>query len=335
MRQTQQEPAEMGRREIPITAVAPVRIGQTEDARAGTGVTVFLCEAGMAAGLDVRGGGPASRESQLLNPLMAAQSIHGIVLAGGSAFGLGAANGVMAYLEEHGIGYDVGVTRVPLVVQSDLFDLTVGDAFTRPDAAMGYEAARLAFEAPNYRDGNYGAGCGATVGKAAGMATCMKSGIGSFAVEIGALRVGAVAVVNALGDVFDWKTGRQRAGLLTPDRKGLRSTTAFMGSSIRAVENKFTGNTTLVVVITNAAFDKVRLCKIAGMAQDGMARAIRPVHTSADGDSVYAVSAGQVSADQDLTGVLAAEVTGEAILRAVTAAESAYGFPSAAELGLL
>ena len=211
-------------REIPVTDIGVIRIGQTENAPAGTGLTVFIAENGMRAGLDVRGGGPASRESQLLNPLMAAQVIHAIVLSGGSAFGLGAANGVMEYLEERGYGYDVGVTKVPLVAQSDIFDLTVGDPFVRPDRDMGYEAARIAFEAPNYKDGNYGAGCGATVGKLLNMDYCMKSGIGSYALQTGDLKIGAVVVVNALGDVYDWKTGRQIAGLLTADRLGLRST---------------------------------------------------------------------------------------------------------------
>ena len=152
----------------------------------------------MAAGLDVRGGGPASRESQLLNPLMAAQTVHAVVLSGGSAYGLGTANGVMQYLEEKGYGYDTGFALVPLVAQADIYDLSVGDAKVRPDAAMGYEAARNAFENPNYRDGNYGVGCGATVGKIAGMETCMKSGIGSYAIQLGELQVGAVVVVNAL-----------------------------------------------------------------------------------------------------------------------------------------
>ena len=311
-----------------------IGIGQAEDARAGTGCTVLVCPKGMRAGLDVRGGGPASRESQLLSPLAAAQVIHAIVLAGGSAFGLGAANGVMQCLEERGIGFDVGVTKVPLVAQSDLFDLTVGDPAVRPGPAMAYEAARLALDEPNYRDGNYGAGCGATVGKVCGMATCMKTGIGSYAVETGELKVGAVVVLNALGDVYDWKTGRQVAGLLTEDRKSLRSTSECMKSSIRAVENRFTGNTTLAVVITNGDFSKAQLCKIAGMAHDGYARSIRPVHTSADGDSIYAVSAGSVPADQDVAGMLAAEAVSEAILRAVEYARSAYGFPSASELGL-
>ena len=197
---------------------------------------------------------------------------------------------------------------------------------------MGYEAARRAFETPNYRDGNYGAGCGASVGKIAGMETSMKTGIGSYAVQIGSLRIGAVVVLNALGDVYDWKTGRQIAGLLTEDKTAFRGTAEYMMSSTAAVDNKFVGNTTLAVVITNAAFDKAQLCKIAGMAHDGYARSIRPVHTSADGDSIYAVSVGEIRADQDLAGMLAADVVSEAITRAVKSAESAYGHPAASDL---
>ncbi len=318
--------------EIPITEIRPVRIGQVENAKAGTGCTVLIAENGMAAGLDVRGGGPASRESQLLNPLMAAQFVHAVVLSGGSAYGLGAANGVMQYLEEKGYGYDTGYALVPLVVQADIYDLSVGDPKVRPDAAMGYEAARIAFGNPNYRDGCHGAGCGATVGKIAGMETCMKSGIGSCAVQHGELQVGAVAVVNALGDVFDWKNGKQIAGLLSDDRRFLRSTSEYMKRSVAVKENKFTGNTTLAAIITNAKFNKTRLCKIAGMGHDGIARAIRPVHTSADGDSIFALSVGNVEADQDLVGLMAAEMISEAIIRAVESAESAYGYPSLAEL---
>ena len=328
-----EERKESAMKEIPVTEVCPVRIGQAENAEAGTGCTVFLCEEGMRAGLDVRGGGPASREPLLLDPLMAAETIHAIVLAGGSAFGLGAADGVMALLEERGTGYDVGVTRVPLVVQSDLFDLTVGDVFTRPDAEMGRRAARQAIGAPNYRDGNFGAGCGATVGKIAGMDTCMKTGMGSFALQAGDLKVGAVVALNSLGDVFDPDTGRQIAGLLTEDKTALRSTTEYMLRSTEIVDNKFVGNTALAVILTNAAFTKAELCKIAGMAHDGFARTIRPVHTSADGDSVYAVSAGDLAADRDLVGALAAEALCRAVVRAVTSAESAYGYPSAKELG--
>ena len=322
----------MQAKEIKITDIEGLRIGQAENAAAGTGCTVVICDKGMRAGLDVRGGGPASRESQLLNPLMSAQILHAIVLAGGSAYGLGTANGVMRYLEEQGIGFDTGFALVPLVAQSDIYDLSVGDASVRPDPDMGYEAARRAFEEPNYRDGNYGAGCGATVGKICGMDTCMKTGIGSYAIELGALKIGAIVVLNALGDVFDWKNGRQIAGLLTEDKKTLRRTSEQMKSSVKVVDNKFTGNTTLAVVMTNARFEKAQLCKIAGIAHDGYARSINPVHTSADGDSIYAVSVGEVMADQDLTGMLAAEVVSEAIIRAVENAESAYGYPCEAEL---
>lgn len=319
-------------KEIGIYEIENIKIGQVEDMQAGTGCTVFVCENGMVAGLDVRGGGPASRESELLNPLAAASTIHAIVLAGGSAFGLDAAGGVMQLLEENNIGFDVGITRVPLVCQADLFDLTVGDMRIRPDKKMGYEAARIALDGGNYKDGNFGAGCGATVGKWNGMDTCMKSGIGSYAVQIGDLKIGAVVAVNALGDIIDWKTGKKIAGLLSADRKSFISTEEQMLNSIEVIENKFTGNTTIGVVITNAALNKSQLCKVAGMAQDGYARCIRPVHTTSDGDSIYAVSVGTVSADMDLVGTLAAQVMSEAIIRAVNSCESAFGFISASSM---
>ena len=319
-------------KEINITDIKGIRIGQAENAEAATGCTVFISEEGMRAGLDVRGGGPASRDSQLLNPLMAAPFVHAIVLAGGSAFGLDAAGGVMKCLEERGIGFDVGITKVPLTVQSDLFDLTVGDFKVRPDKDMAYEAAKRALDDPNYQDGNYGAGCGATVGKIAGMETCMKTGIGSYAVQIGDLQVGAVVALNALGDIFDHKTGTKIAGLLSEDKKGFRDTVELMAGSIDVKENKFVDNTTLGIIITNAYFQKSELCKIAGMGHDGYARSIRPVHTSADGDSIYAVSVGDVKADQDLVGTLAADVMSEAIIRAVKNAESAYGYVAACDL---
>lgn len=325
--------------EIRIQEVSNIRIGQVENRAAGTGCTVFVKPDGMRAGLNVSGGGPASRESTLLDPLTAADLIHGIAISGGSAYGLAAAGGVMKYLEEHNIGYDVGVTKVPLVAQSALFDLTVGDAFVRPDEKMGYEACRAAMESPNYQDGNYGAGCGATVGKIAGMYYCMKTGIGSYAVENHGLKIGAVVALNALGDVFDWRTGEQIAGLLNEDKKSFRSSPQYIAESIKTVKNRFANmskmNTTLAVLITNAYFEKPQLCKIAGMGQDGLARSIRPVHTSLDGDTVYAISAGDLIADQEVVGTLAAEVISEAIINAVINAESAYGFPAARDLLVL
>ena len=322
----------MGKKEINITEIKNIRIGQTENTEAGTGCTVFISEEGMRAGLDVRGGGPASRESELLKPMAAAQFVHGIVLAGGSAFGLSAADGVMRYLEEHDIGFDVGVAKVPLVAQSDLFDLTVGDSKVRPDAAMGYEAARLAMEAPNYKDGNYGAGCGATVGKILGMDTCTKTGIGSYALDIDGLQIGAIVALNAFGDVYDWRDGRKLAGLLNPDKKSFGETEEIMMRSISQIENRFVENTTLGVVITNARFEKTQLCKIAGMAHNGLACTICPVHSSVDGDSIYAVSVGDLNADQDLVGMLASEVVAGAVIRAAENATSAYGFPASKDI---
>ena len=320
--------------EISINEIGPIRIGQVENVEAATGCTVFIAENGMRAGVDVRGGGPSSRETQVLNPLMNAEEIHAVLLGGGSAFGLEAANGVMKYLEERGFGYDVGITKVPIVAQSDIFDLTVGECYVRPDVKMGYEAAKNAFENPNYADGNYGAGCGASVGKIMGMDYAMKTGIGSYATSVGDLRIGAVSVVNALGDIFDWKTGKQIAGLLTEDKLGLRSTVEYMKENLKRNTDKFTGNTTISIVITNAGLSKAELCKVAGMAHNGYARSINPVHSSADGDSIYAVSIGDVDADKDLVGTLAAEVISEAIIRAVDSAESAYGLPGRKELDL-
>lgn len=318
-------------REISIKEIENIKIGNAEHKEAGTGCTVIICESGAPTGLDVRGGGPASRDTELLKPVSAAQSIHAVLLSGGSAFGLDAAGGVMQYLEERDVGFDVGITKVPLVCQSCLFDLGVGNFKVRPDKKMGYEAC-LNAEKGNYKDGNVGAGTGATVGKLHGADDCMKSGIGSYAVQIGELKVGAIVAVNALGDIYDWKSGKKVAGLLAKDKKTLLNTEDEFYKNYQIVENKFVENTTIGVVITNAKFNKTQLCKIASMTQNGYARSIRPVHTTADGDSIYAMSVGEVLADQDMVGTLSAQVMSEAILRAVMSAESAYGFISTKDL---
>ena len=318
--------------EIKITEIENIKIGQAEDLEKGTGCTVFVSEKGMPAGLDVRGGGPASRESELLKPMAAAKEIHAIVLSGGSVFGLEASAGVVKCLNENGIGFDVGVTKAPLVCQSGLFDLTVGDSKAFPDKDMGYLATKRALEGGNYKDGNFGAGCGASVGKWNGMKNSMKSGIGSFAIRIGNLKVGAVVAVNAAGDIFDYKTGKKEAGVLKADGKEFDDVLEVMLKNTGVVENKFVENTTLAVVITNAKFDKTKLCKISGMAHDGYARSIKPVHTSVDGDSIYAVSVGEIEADIDAVGTLAAEVVSEAILRAINSCDSAYGLKAAKDL---
>lgn len=318
-------------REIGIMEVGGFRVGHAQNWEAATGCTVLLCDQMSPAGLDVRGGGPASRESQLLSPVAQADAINAVLLSGGSAFGLDAAGGVQRYLEERGIGFDVGVTKVPLVCQSCLFDLGAADFKIRPDQAMGYEACVNA-EGGNYRDGNVGAGTGCTVGKLHGMEYSMKSGIGSYAVQLGELKVGAIVAVNALGDVFDWRTGEKLAGMLDSEKTGFLDSEEELFKSFEAVENRFVENTTIGAVITNGRFDKARLGKIAGMAHDGYARAIRPVHTTADGDSIYAVSTGTVEADLDMVGALAARVMAEAIRRAVLSAKAAYGYPAAGDL---
>lgn len=197
---------------------------------------------------------------------------------------------------------------------------------------MGYDACENAQNGGNYQDGNYGAGTGATVGKLYGMDYCMKSGIGSYAVSIGDLKVGAIVAVNALGDVYDWKKGKKVAGLLDENKTGFRSTTEEMYKKYDVVENKFTGNTTIGIIITNAKFDKTKLNKIASMSHNGYARAIHPVHTSADGDSIFAMSVGDVNADMDMVGTLASDVMAEAILRAVGLSDSAYGYVAAKDI---
>ena len=317
-------------KEIGIMEVGGFRVGHAQNREAATGCTVLLCDRMSPAGLDVRGGGPASRESQILNPLMAAEGINAVLLSGGSAFGLDAAGGVQRYLEERDIGFDVGFAKVPLVSESCLFDLGVGSKDVRPDAAMAYSACKNASYDPP-AEGNEGAGTGCTVGKYKGAARAMKSGFGTFAVEAGNVRVGALVAVNALGDICG-PDGRPVAGLLTADGKGLSSTVQELMDDVSHAANLFSGNTTLGIVVTNCVVRKPELCKIAGMTHNGYARAIRPVHTTADGDSIYALSVGDVPGDVNLVGTMAAYAMERAIVRAAAAAESAYGFKACRDL---
>jgi len=311
--------------EIGIMEVGGFRLGHAQNEEAGTGCTVLLCDRMSPAGLDVRGGGPASRESQILSPVAAAEGINAVLLSGGSAFGLDAAGGVQKYLEERDIGFDVGVTKVPLVSQSCLFDLSVGRVDVRPDGAMSYAACENAsYSAP--LEGNVGAGTGCSVGKFRGIGRAMKSGFGTYAVQAGPLKVGALVAVNALGDVYG-PDGKQVAGLLNADKTGLSNTLEELFGDMSRAGDFFNGNTTLGIVVTNAKLQKTQLCKIAGMTHNGYARAIRPVHTTADGDSIYALSLGDLPGDVNVVGALAAYTMERAILRAVQAAKSAYGLP--------
>lgn len=316
--------------EIDIMDIGGFKVGHAQDEKGITGCTVFLFDKQVPAGVDIRGGGPASRETPLLNPVADAKGIHGLLLSGGSAFGLDAAGGVMKYLEERNIGFDVGVTKVPLVVQSSLFDLVIGDKDARPDGKMGYEACMNA-SYDKFLQGNYGAGMGATVGKYMGRECSMKSGIGTYAVQIGDLKVAAAVAVNALGDVYDIETDKKIAGALDADGKLFDDETAYFEAAAK-IQNMFTGNTTIGTIITNAGLEKTALNKVASMAHNGYGRAIRPVHTMADGDSIYAVSVGNVTADVNLVGPVSAYVMAKAIASAVRSAESVDGYKAVRDL---
>lgn len=318
-------------KEIGFMEVGGFRAGHAHNLEAGTGCTVLLFDSCAPAGVDIRGGGPASRETPLLDPRMDAKGLHALLLSGGSAFGLDAAGGVMRYLEEHDIGFDTGVTRVPLVCQSCIFDLAVGRVDVRPDAAMAYRACQAASREP-LENGCVGAGTGACVGKYRGREYAMKTGVGTFAVQVGQVKVGAAVVLNALGDVFDIDTGAQIAGMRTEDGKSLRSSEAELWKDAEQRRDLFTGNTTIGAVLTNGAFTKAELGKIASMAHNGYARAIRPVHTTADGDSIYALSTGSACADLNAAGTLAAYAMGKAIARAAMSASAMFGLPCARDL---
>ncbi len=321
-------------REIDFSAVGGVRLGHAHSETGATGCSVLLFDDCAPTGVAVRGGGPASRETPLLDPLAASTGLHAILLSGGSAFGLDAAGGVMQYLEQNGVGFDVGVTKVPLVCQSSLFDLVIGDCFTRPDAAMAIAACQDADANPTRitENGNVGAGMGCTVGKYRGKDYAMKSGLGSYAVQVGEIKIGAVVAVNALGDIFDPDTGVQIAGMLTPDGKGLRSSETELYADMETPHDVFTGNTTIGAIVTNASFSKAEMNKIAAMAHNGYARSIRPVHTTADGDSIYATSTGDKVADINAVGTLAAYVMAKAVARGAAAAKTLDGFISMQDL---
>jgi L-aminopeptidase/D-esterase-like protein len=299
---------------ITITAVPGLRVGHAQNDEAMTGCTVILCETGAVGGVDQRGGAPGTLETDLLRPMHRVEKVHGVLLTGGSAFGLEAAGGVMRYLEERGIGFDVGVARVPIVPAAVIFDLAIGRADVRPDAEMAYQACLNATSEPVI-EGNVGAGTGATVGKILGMQNAMKLGVGSACVEIvEGLFVGAIAVVNALGDVIDPRTGTIIAGARSED--GFADTLSVM-RQFQAKSATSTSNTVIGVVATNAKLSKEEANKVAQMAQDGLARTIRPAHTMYDGDTIFALSTGDVKADVNLIGAFAAEMFAEAIVWSV------------------
>lgn len=320
-----------------ITDVPGIEVGHAQDNEALTGCTVILCRKGAVGGVDVRGGAPGTRETDLLNPVNLVEKVHAIVLAGGSAFGLDAASGVMKFLEEQKIGFNTGIAKVPIVPSAILYDLNLGRADVRPDPAMGYRAVALASSsAPG--EGNVGVGTGASVGKMFGLSLATKSGVGTASMKVGGgVTVGALVAVNAWGDVVDPKTGEVVAGLRSGKAGPLRvggkdhfaDTLAMMrkplGRGLLGFASR--ANTVIGVVATNAKLTKAGATKVAQMAQDGIARTIRPAHTMLDGDVVFALSTGTRRADVTTIGAFAAEVLAEAVLRAVRNAKAAGGLP--------
>jgi L-aminopeptidase/D-esterase-like protein len=299
-----------------ITDVRGIEVGQAQDEGALTGCTVLLCRQGAVAGVDVRGSAPGTRETDLLDPVNLVEMVHAVVLTGGSAYGLDAASGVMRYLEQQGIGYSMGTVKVPIVPAAVLYDLGLGRADVRPDAAMGYRAAASASsDAP--AEGNAGAGTGASIGKIRGMDYAMKAGIGTTSIDINGLIIGAIVAVNAVGDVMDPGSGMKIAGL----RSG--TTLEWMKSSL--APSAVQSNTVIGAVATNAKLNKAQATKVAQMAQDGLAQAIRPAHTMFDGDTIFALATGELQADVSMVGAFAAEMMAQAIVRAARMAQSAGG----------
>jgi L-aminopeptidase/D-esterase-like protein len=324
-----------------ITDVPGLLVGHAQDDEALTGCTVVLVPDGATGGVDQRGGAPGTRETDGMHPLHLVTQVHAVVLSGGSAFGLDAATGAVRFLEERGVGFDTGVARVPIVPAAILYDLGIGRSDVRPDAAMGYQACLNASSDPP-AEGNIGAGTGATVGKALGMTHAMKSGVGTAGQVLGeGLVVAALCAVNSFGDVVDPSTGQIVAGARNrpeiPPPPGepvfadsLEILRARAGQSI--LEFRGGGNTVIGIVATNAQLDKEQVTKVSQMAQDGVARAIRPAHTMLDGDTVFALATGPLPADVNIIGAIAAEVIAQSILRAVRAARPAGGLPAIGEL---
>ncbi|GIV81533.1 MAG: peptidase S58 [Anaerolineae bacterium] len=316
-----------------LTAIEGLRVGHAHNLNGLTGCTVILCPPGTVGGVDQRGGAPGTRETDLLHPQHLVEHVHAVLLAGGSAYGLDAASGVMRWLEERGIGFNVGVGVVPIVPAAILFDLDLGDPAARPDAAMGYAACQAASTDP-VAEGCVGAGTGAQVGRLLGPAFACKSGLGSAALEIGdGLRVAALFAVNALGDVVD-EDGTILAGTRQPpDGKQFAGALNVLPALARMTAAS-ASNTVIGVVATNAALSKEEINKVAQMAHDGLARAIRPAHTMLDGDTIFALATGSAGrANVSVIGAFAAEVTAQAIRRAARAATPLGGLPDGASVG--
>lgn len=307
-------------KEIDINDIEDIFIGNAEYENGPTGCTVIISEKGAVAGVDVRGGAPGTRETDLLKPENMIEKIHSVFLSGGSAYGLDCASGIMEFLEEKNIGFDTGVAKVPIVCGAVLFDLNLGDPKIRPDKKLGYNACENAYK-NNFKQGSFGAGIGASVGKLYGLDNAMKGGIGVYGLEVGDLKVLSIVAVNALGDIVNSKTNDIIAGLIDNEKKFI-NTENEMIKNYKNTKNLFGQNTTIGVVITNATFDKSQMNKIASMAHNGFARSIRPSHSTFDGDTIFSLSTGKIKADINAVGMIASITMEKAIINGVKNADS-------------
>jgi L-aminopeptidase/D-esterase-like protein len=315
-----------------ITDVPGIEVGHAQNLQAGTGCSVVLCEQGAVTGVDTRGGCPGTRETDSLRPENFVSRAHAVFLTGGSAYGLDCAGGIMRYLEEKDIGFDLGIAKVPIVAGAVLMDLALGDPKVRPDAAMGYDACKNA-STENTQEGNVGAGTGANIGRMAGTVLGhTKGGLGTASRTVGDLIVGAIVAVNCNGDVVDPDSGRILAGTLKPDGSGFADAMKLLTGVQEPNKPVFPSNTTIGVVATNAILDKAMATRVAIMAQDGYARVICPIHTLGDGDTVFCMATGSVQADVSQVGAIAAWVMARAVIKAVKAAVSLHGLPSYRDL---
>ncbi len=314
-----------------ILDVKGIKVGQVEDKEGLTGCTVIICEDGGVCGVDVRGSAPGTRETDLLDPINMVQKVHAIVLSGGSAFGLESTCGVSRYLEEKGIGFDVGVAKVPIVTGAVLFDLGVGDPKCRPNIEMGYKACQIANNI-ELKQGNYGAGCGATVGKIRGSECCTKGGIGSYSIKLdNGLVVSAIIAVNAFGDVYE--NGQVIAGVLNDDKNDFLNTYDLMKKGVNKGGFNI-DNTTIGAVVTNAKLSKAECKKISQMAHNGFAKSIFPIHTPHDGDTIFTLATGEVETDITLLGSIASEVVEKSVISAIKNASKTNDILSYNEINL-
>lgn len=317
-------------KEIKISSIDDIKIGHAGNLKAATGCTVIICEKGGSCGVDIRGGSPGTRETDLLNPVNLVDKVHAIVLSGGSAFGLDASTGVMEYLEEKNVGFETAFGKIPIVCSAVLYDLDIGMSNIRPNKSMGYESCLNSEKTYNDLQGNIGAGTGATIGKILGPENAMKGGLGTYAIQIGDFKIGAIVAVNCLGDIIDPHSGKILAGAIKD--KTFLNTEDILISSYNEDKHMFMGNTTIGAIVTNGILTKAQCTKVSSMAHNAYGKTINPAHSMFDGDTIFTLGTNKVKCDVTTVGMLAVKVMEKAVLNGIKHAKSHYGYISYSDL---